>query len=188
MNDRPVILKDMSKISEIKVTYFIISEEEYMEEDSLFFQYKKEILLNDYYDQVKDLTDDKEVDAFIVKHYSQIDNLHWIDFIRYVDMFYDYPPFDNEIIYRMKKHFLIHYDNCYMIVQYYDKLFYEMMMKRIPVELKVLHQGFVIIEGKALGYSRLPEVIENLKKILNYSESELGEYLEGDELKAHYEM
>lgn len=71
----------------------------------MFFQYKKEILLNDYYDQVKDLTEEKEVDAFIAKHYSQIDSLHWDDFIRYVDLFYDYPPFDNEIIQRMKKHF-----------------------------------------------------------------------------------
>ena len=34
MNDRPVILKDMSKINEIKVTYFVMTEEEYLEEDS----------------------------------------------------------------------------------------------------------------------------------------------------------
>ena len=33
MNDRPVILKDMSKINEIKVTYFVMTEEEYLEED-----------------------------------------------------------------------------------------------------------------------------------------------------------
>ena len=34
MNDRPVILKDMSKINEIKVTYFVMTEEKYLEEDS----------------------------------------------------------------------------------------------------------------------------------------------------------
>ena len=34
MNDRTVILKDMSKINEIKVTYFVMTEEEYLEEDS----------------------------------------------------------------------------------------------------------------------------------------------------------
>ena len=33
MNDRPVILKDMSKINEIKVTYFVMTEEKYLEED-----------------------------------------------------------------------------------------------------------------------------------------------------------
>lgn len=33
MNDRTVILKDMSKINEIKVTYFVMTEEEYLEED-----------------------------------------------------------------------------------------------------------------------------------------------------------
>ena len=118
------MLSNLKEIAKIKIRYDVTNKQDIEEQIALYEKYKKEILLNPFYDNyfcnVTDILD--KVDPFIIEHSGC--GMNWYSFLMYIDLFYGIEELDDEIINKLYKYQLYHYHSCYVLVQYYDRQAY----------------------------------------------------------------
>lgn len=92
MDNYPVVSNDRDSILTLKINYY----SDKGDQTELFEKYRKEILLNAYYEQIKDYSV-SEIDSFIQQHKDD-NKLLWNNFLMYIDLSYTDKEIDEEII------------------------------------------------------------------------------------------
>ena len=141
-----ILINDRKKtIAKIQIRYDVTNKQDIEEQIALYEKYKKEIQLNPFYDNyfcnVTDMPLDK-VDPFIIEHSGC--GMNWYSFLMYIDLFYGIEELDDEIINQLYKYQLYHYHSCYVLVQYYDRQAYNIIIKKLPNCLTVLPEKIII--------------------------------------------
>ena len=182
MDNYPVISNDRDSILTLKINYYSAKGDQ----TELFEKYRKHILLNAYYEQIKDYSV-SEIDSFIQQHKDD-NKLLWNNFLMYIDLSYTDKEIDEEIIERMKKYNLSHYSQCYMMVQCYDNKFYNYMLTILPKKYHVIPKLMVLIVGKGEGLNRLSHIENYLEEMLTASLEELNKryFPNSFEMAKHY--
>ena len=94
----------------------------------------------------------------------------------YIDLFYGIEELDEEIINKLYTYQLYHYHSCYILVQYYDRQAYNMILSKLPNSLTVLPEKIVVKQLKEVGAENLSELIDSLKSYTKMTINELSKY------------
>ena len=122
---------EKDKVAELKQKFlsYKTTAEKIKEDEQLYFQFKKYILLEKFSKEVANINDEDVLDDFINNH---IEELNWEDMLKRLEMNYKYLDINKDVIKRFKERGAMKYSEMYMQKQYFDKLAFQKMDKATP--------------------------------------------------------
>ena len=132
---------EKDKVAELKQKFlsYKTTAEKIKEDEQLYFQFKKYILLEKFSKEVANINDEDILDDFINNH---IEELNWEDMLKRLEMNYKYLDINKDVIKRFKERGAMKYSEMYMQKQYFDKLAFQKMDKATPSCYKYIISPF----------------------------------------------